>query len=152
MIAIVAIFTIVFASCSKDVIDNPVDVSITAQQGDSHIVSYYAITDNEGIGFTSTGIEYQYLQNGKHKWLLGYEDIAQQLELDIENFEKIRITRDRILKNGLWRFAVSFDTQDQKDSYYIDVDPETGKIVWVISITDMPGGEFTLSISVGPKE
>lgn len=52
---------------------------------------------------------------------------------------------------GLWRFAVSFDAQAEVDSYAIDVDPDTGKIIWTISTTEMPGGEFTLSISVNVK-
>lgn len=60
IIAIVAIFSIVLASCSKDEIlsDTHPDVSITAQQGDTPAVSYYAITDSTGIGFTSQGIAY----------------------------------------------------------------------------------------------
>lgn len=38
-----------------------------------------------------------------------------------------------------------------KSIYAIDVDPDTGKIIWTISTTEMPGGEFTLSISVNVK-
>ena len=45
IIAIVAIFSIVLASCSKDEIlsDTHPEVNITAQQGDTPAVSYYAI-------------------------------------------------------------------------------------------------------------
>ncbi|MDV3113901.1 hypothetical protein RJT00_11090 [Segatella copri] len=60
IIAIVAIFSIVLAGCSKDEIlsDTHPEVSITVQQGDTPAVSYYAITDSTGIGFTSKGIAY----------------------------------------------------------------------------------------------
>ena len=153
IIAIVAIFSIVLASCSKDEIlsDTHPDVSITAQQGDTSAVSYYAITDSTGIGFTSQGIAYTNQNNHTTQWLLSYAEIAERLELHIQDYSQIRITRDHILSNGLWRFAVSFDAQAEVDSYAIDVDPDTGKIIWTLSTTEMPGGEFTLSISVGPK-
>ena len=54
IIALAAILCIVLASCSKDKIlsDTHPDVSITAQEGDTPAVSYYAITDSTGIGFT----------------------------------------------------------------------------------------------------
>ena len=147
--SVAIVFTLVFASCSKDgVFDSDTQLTITAQQGTDETISYYAITDTEGIGFCSEGIEYLYLKDGSRKWLLSYEEIAKQLDLEIDNFEQIRITRDKVLKNGLWRFAVSFDTQDKDESYAIDVDPETGKIIWIISTGRMPGGEFTLKISV----
>ena len=151
IIAIVAIFSIVLASCSKDEIlsDTHPEVNITAQQGDTPAVSYYAITDSTGIGFTSQGIEYTNQNNHTTQWLLSYAEIAERLELHIQDYSQIRITRDHILSNGLWRFAVSFDAQAEVDSYAIDVDPDTGKIIWTLSTTEMPGGEFTLSISVG---
>ena len=119
-------------------------MSITAQEGDTPAVSYYAITDSTGIGFTQQGIEYTNQNNHSTQWLLTYAEIAERLELNIPDFTQIRITRDHILSNGLWRFAVSFDTQAEGDSYAIDVDPETGKIIWALSTTEMPGGEFTL--------
>lgn len=142
MIAIIAIFSIVLASCSKDEIlsDTNPDVRITAQQGDTAAVSYYAITDSTGIGFTSLGIEYTNQNNHTTQWLLSYAEIAERLELQIQDYSKIRITRDHILSNGLWRFAVSFDAQAEGDSYAIDVDQDTGAIVWAISTTGMPGG------------
>lgn len=153
IIALAAILCIVLASCSKDEIlsDTHPDVSITAQEGDAPAVSYYAITDSTGIGFTQQGIEYINQNNHSTQWLLTYAEIAERLELNIPDYSQIRITRDHILSNGLWRFAVSFDTQAEGDSYAIDVDPETGKIIWALSTTEMPGGEFTLSISVGVK-
>ena len=109
MIAIVAILCIVLASCSKDEIlsDTHPDVSITAQEGDAPAVSYYAITDSTGIGFTQQGIEYTNQNNHSTQWLLTYAEIAERLELNIPDFTQIRITRDHILSNGLWRFAVS---------------------------------------------
>ena len=109
MIAIIAILCIVLASCSKDEIlsDTHPDVSITAQEGDAPAVSYYAITDSTGIGFTQQGIEYTNQNNHSTQWLLTYAEIAERLELNIPDFTQIRITRDHILSNGLWRFAVS---------------------------------------------
>lgn len=150
IIAIVAIFSIVLASCSKDEIlsDTHPEVSITAQQGDTPAVSYYAITDSTGIGFTSQGIAYANQNNHTTQWLLSYAEIAERLELHIQDYSQIRITRDHILNNGLWRFAVSFDAQAEVDSYAIDVDPDTGKIIWTLSSTGMPGEEFTLSITL----
>ena len=150
MIAIIAIFFLVLASCSKDEIpsDTNPEVTITAQQGDTPAVSYYAITDSTGIGFTSQGIEYTNQNDHSIQWLLSYIEVAERLELHILDYSQIRITRDRILSNGLWRFAVSFDTQAEGDSYYMDVDPENGHIVWTVSTTEMPGGEYMLNITV----
>lgn len=129
IIAIVAIFSIVLASCSKDEIlsDTHPEVNITAQQGDTPAVSYYAITDSTGIGFTSQGIAYTNQNNHTTQWLLSYAEIAERLELHIQDYSQIRITRDHILSNGLWRFAVSFDAQAEVDSYAIDVDPDIAK-------------------------
>jgi len=131
------ILSFILASCSKDEIlsDTHPEVNITAQQGDTPAVSYY-------------GIEYTNQNNHTTQWLLSYAEIAERLELHIQDYSQIRITRDHILSNGLWRFAVSFDAQAEVDSYAIDVDPDTGKIIWTISTTEMPGGEFTLSITL----
>ena len=61
----------------------------------------------------------------------------------------IKITRDQILKNGLWRFDVRFDGQQEGTAYAIDVDPEDGVIEWVITLEDMPGGNvFTLTMNI----
>ena len=155
MIAIIAIFSIVLASCSKDSFlsgNSESGATITAQQGTDPSLSYYAITDSTGIGFTSQGIEYMYPKEGTRKWLLSYDEIANELEIELLDYNKIRITRDQVLSNGLWRFAVSFDSEEKgNDAYFIDVNPDKGKLEWAITNTKMPGGEFTLSISVGAK-
>ena len=84
--------------------------------------------------------------------MLSYQEIAKRLGIDISKISTIKITRDQILKNGLWRFDVRFDGQQEGTAYAIDVDPENGKIEWVITLGDMPGGNvFTLSFSPNKK-
>lgn len=56
----------------------------------------------------------------------------------------MQIAFTKVLKDGLWRFAVQFDGQKEGGEYSIDVNPETGNIEWVMSIEDMPDGEVTL--------
>jgi len=56
----------------------------------------------------------------------------------------MQIAFTKVLKDGLWRFAVQFDGQKEGCEYSIDVNPETGSIEWVMSIEDMPDGEVTL--------
>ena len=81
--------------------------------------------------------------------MLSYQEIAQRLNIDISKISTIKITRDQILKNGLWRFDVRFDGQQEGTAYAIDVDPEDGVIEWVITLEDMPGGNvFTLNVSI----
>lgn len=68
-----------------------------------------------------------------------YQEIAKHLDIDISKISTIKITRDQILKNGLWRFDVRFDGQQEGTAYAIDVDPEDGEIEWVITLEDLPG-------------
>lgn len=79
IIAIVAIFSIVLASCSKDEIlsDTHPEVSITVQQGDTPAVSYYAITDSTGIGFTSQGYSVYSLAAGSSVLNLNKEIVGK---------------------------------------------------------------------------
>ena len=140
-LALVAAFlTLALASCSKDDVSSGID-PVVSPPADSEAPSYYAITDTEGIGFTKDGIAYEYISNGKTRWVLSYQEIAKRLDIDISKISTIKITRDQILKNGLWRF----DGQQEGTAYAIDVNPENGKIEWVITLEDMPGGNvFTL--------
>lgn len=145
------IFTLTFASCSKDDVSSETD-PVVSPPADSEAPSYYAITDAEGIGFTKDGIAYEYISNGKTRWVLSYQEIAKRLDIDISKISTIKITRDQILKNGLWRFDVRFDGQQEGTAYAIDVDPEDGVIEWVITLEDMPGGNvFILSFSPSEK-
>ena len=50
----------------------------------------------------------------------------------------MQIAFTKVLKDGLWRFAVQFDGQKEGSEYSIDVNPETGSIEWVQSIEEMP--------------
>ncbi len=144
---VAAFFTLALASCSKDDISSDTDL-VVSPPADSEAPSYYAITDAEGIGFTKDGIAYEYISNGKTRWVLSYQEIAKRLDIDISKISTIKITRDQILKNGLWRFDVRFDGQQEGTAYAIDVDPENGKIEWVITLEDMPGGNvFTLTLN-----
>ena len=81
--------------------------------------------------------------------MLSYQEIAKRLDIDFSKISTIKITRDQILKNGLWRFNVRFDGQQEGTAYAIDIDPEDGEIEWVITLEDMPGGNvFTLTIKI----
>ena len=83
---------------------------------------------------------------------LAIRKIAERLDIDISKISTIKITRDQILKDGLWRFNVRFDGQQEGTAYAIDVDPEDGEIEWVITLEDLPGGNvFTLSFSPNEK-
>lgn len=140
---VAAFFTLTLASCSKDNVSSDIDDPVVSPSADSEAPSYYAITDAEGIGFTKDGIAYEYISNGKTRWVLSYQEIAKRLDIDISKISTIKITRDQILKNGLWRF----DGQQEGTAYAIDVDPEDGEIEWVITLEDIPGGNvFTLKI------
>lgn len=77
--------------------------------------------------------------------MLSYQEIAKRLDIDISKISTIKITREQILKDGLWRFDVRFDGQQEGTAYAIDVDPENGEIEWVITLEDLPGENvFTL--------
>jgi len=116
------------------------------------ITTSYAVTDTERIGFTPDGIAYEYISSGKTRWVLTYREIAESLGVDFSRAKSILITRDCVLKSGLWRFAVRFDGQAEDTAYSIDVDPATGDIEWVVSIEDMPGdGVFTLTFGSSRK-
>ena len=142
MALVAAFLTLALASCSKDDVSSDTDL-VVSPPADSEAPSYYAITDTEGIGFTKDGIAYEYISNGKTRWVLSYQEIAKRLDIDISKISTIKITRDQILKNGLWRF----DGQKEGTTYAIDVDPEDGEIEWVITLEDMPGGNvFTLQV------
>ena len=142
MALVAAFLTLALASCSKDDVSSDTDL-VVSPPADSEAPSYYAITDTEGIGFTKDGIAYEYISKGKTRWVLSYQEIAKRLDIDISKISTIKITRDQILKNGLWRF----DGQKEGTTYAIDVDPEDGEIEWVITLEDMPGGNvFTLQV------
>lgn len=152
MALVAAFFTLTLASCCKDDVSSDIDDPVVSPAADSEAPSYYAITDAEGIGFTKDGIAYEYISNGKTRWVLSYQEIAKRLDIDISKISTIKITRDQILKNGLWRFDVRFDGQQEGTVYAIDVDPEDGVIEWVITLEDMPGGNvFILSFSPSEK-
>ena len=150
-LALVAAFlTLALASCSKDDVSSDTYL-VVSPSADSEASSYYAITDAEGIGFTKDGIAYEYISNGKTRWVLSYQEIAKRLDIDFSKISTIKITRDQILKNGLWRFDVRFDVrfdgQQEGTAYAIDVNPDDGEIEWVITLEDMPGGNvFTLQV------
>ena len=155
MALVAAFFTLTLASCSKDDVSSDTDL-VVSPAADSEAPNYYAITNSEGIGFTKDGIAYEYISNGKTRWVLSYQEIAKRLDIDISKISTIKITRDQILKNGLWRFDVRFDVrfdgQQEGTAYAIDVDPENGEIEWVITLEDLPGGNvFTLSFSPNEK-
>lgn len=140
---VAAFFTLALASCSKDDVSSDIEDPVVSPLADSEAPSYYAITDTEGIGFTKDGIAYEYISNGKTRWVLSYQEIAKHLDIDISKISTIKITRDQILKNGLWRF----DGQQEGTAYAIDVNPEDGEIEWVITLEDLPGGNvFTLKV------
>ena len=149
---VAAFFTLTLASCSKDDVSSDIDDPVVSPSADSEAPSYYAITDTEGIGFTKDGIAYEYISKGKPRWVLSYQEIAKRLDIDFSKISTIKITRDQILKNDLWRFDVRFDGQQEGTAYAIDVDPEDGEIEWAITLEDMPGGNvFILSFSSSEK-
>ena len=149
---VAAFFTLTLASCSKDDVSSGTD-PVVSPPADSEAPSYYAITDTEGIGFTKDGIAYEYISNGKTRWVLSYQEIAKRLDIDISKISTIKITRDLILKNGLWRFDVRFDGQKEGTAYAIDVNPEDGEIEWVITLEDLPEGNvFTLTMNREKKK
>ena len=134
---------LVLASCSKDETYNTDERVICIEANSTR--SYYAITDTEGVSYTTTGIACLINQDTNHpKWILSYEDIAKQLNISLSNVSTMQIAFTGVQKNGLWRFAVHFGEQEGDIEYLIDVNPDTGSIEWVQSIEEMPDGEVTL--------
>ena len=143
MALIAFMFSLVLASCSKDEAFDTDERVICIEANSTR--TYYAITDTQGITYTSKGIACLINQDTNHpKWTLSYEEIAKQLNISLPNVSTIQIAFTKVLKDGLWRFAVQFDGQKEGNEYSIDVNPDTGSIEWVQSIEDMPDGEVTL--------
>lgn len=137
------ILTFVLASCSKDESIDTGERVIRIEANSTR--TYYAITDTQGITYTSTGIACLINQDTNHpKWILSYEDIAKHLNISLSNVSTMQIAFTKVQKDGFWRFAVQFDGQKEGSEYSIDVNPETGCIEWVQSIEEMPDGEVTL--------
>lgn len=147
--ALVAI-SIAFAltSCSKgeDDVRTPEVAHVDSTSATTPVTSY-AVSDNEQIMFSSRGIlDVINYQTDSPTWVLSYHEIAKCLDIDITKVSSIHITRDQVLSNGLWRFAVSFDGQAEGSAYGIDVDIKNGDIEWAHSIEAMPGGNvFTIN-------
>ena len=136
-------FSLVLASCSKDEAFDTDERVICIEANSTR--TYYAITDTQGITYTSKGIACLINQDTNHpKWTLSYEEIAKQLNISLPNVSTIQIAFTKVQNNGLWRFAVQFVGQKEGSEYSIDVNPEIGNIEWVMSIEDMPDGEVTL--------
>ena len=143
MALIAFMFSLVLASCSKDEAFDTDERVICIEANSTR--TYYAITDTQGITYTSKGIACLINQDTNHpKWTLSYEEIAKQLNISLPNVSTIQIAFTKVLKDGLWRFAVQFDGQKEGNEYSIEVNPEIGNIEWVMSIEDMPDGEVTL--------
>ena len=136
-------FSLVLASCSKDEAFDTDERVICIEANSTR--TYYAITDTQGITYTSTGIACLINQDTNHpKWTLSYEEIATQLNISLSNVSTMKIAFTKVQNYGLWRFAVQFVGQKEGSEYSIDVNPEIGNIEWVMSIEDMPDGEVTL--------
>ena len=132
---------LVLASCSKDETYNTDERVICIEANSTR--SYYAITDTEGVSYTTTGIACLINQDTNHpKWILSYEDIAKQLNISLSNVSTMQIAFTGVQKNGLWRFAVQFGEQEGDIEYLIDVNPDTG------SIGEMPDVEVDLKYKV----
>lgn len=153
-LALVAIaISFVLASCSKGEDDahttEVAAVDSTADSTTTTPVTSYAVSENEQIMFSSRGIiDVINNQTDSPQWVLSYREIAKRLDIEFSKVSSIKITRDQVLDNGLWRFDVSFDGQQDGTAYGIDVDITDGEIEWVHSIEGMPGGDvFTLNIN-----
>lgn len=137
------ILTFFLASCSKDETIDTGERVIRIEANSTR--TYYAISETEGITYTSTGIACLINQDTNHpKWILSYEEIAKRLDISLSHASTMQIAFTKVLKDGLWRFAVQFDGQKEGSEYSIDVNPDTGSIEWVQSIEEMPDGEVTL--------
>ena len=137
------ILAFVLASCSKEeTMDAGERVICISASGTR---TYYAINETDGITYTTDGIVYLINHDIKHpKWILSYEEIAKRLDISLSHASTMQIAFTKVLKDGLWRFAVQFDGQKEGNEYSIDVNPDTGSIEWVQSIEEMPDGEVTL--------
>ena len=134
---------LVLASCSKDETFNTGERDICIEANSTR--TYYAITDTEGIAYITSGIACFIKQDTNHpQWILSYEEIARRLDISLSHASTMQIAFTKVLKDGLWRFAVQFGGQKEGSEYSIDVNPETGSIEWVQSIEEMPDGEITL--------
>ena len=143
MALIAFMFSLVLASCSKDEAFDTDERVICIEANSTR--TYYAITDTQGITYTSKGIACLINQDTNHpKWILSYEEIAKRLDIPFTQVSTINISRTKVLNDGLWRFAVHFGEQVEGIEYLIDVNPDTGSIEWVQSIEEMPDGEVTL--------
>lgn len=99
------ILTFVLASCSKDESIDTGERVIRIEANSTR--TYYAITDTQGITYTSTGIACLINQDTNHpKWILSYEDIAKHLNISLSNVSTMQIAFTKVQNNGLWRFAV----------------------------------------------
>ena len=137
------ILTFFLASCSKDETIDTGERVIRIEANSTR--TYYAISETEGITYTSTGIACLINQDTNHpKWILSYEEIAKRLDISLSHASTMQIAFTKVLKDGLWRFAVQFDGQKEGSEYSIDVNPDTGSIEWVQSIEEMPDGEVML--------
>ena len=105
MALIAFMFSLVLASCSKDEAFDTDERVICIEANSTR--TYYAITDTQGITYTSTGIACLINQDTNHpKWTLSYEEIAKQLNISLSNVSTMQIAFTKVLNNGLWRFAV----------------------------------------------
>ena len=96
---------LVLASCCKDETFNTGERAIRIEANSTR--TYYAITDTQGITYTSTGIACLINQDTNHpKWTLSYEEIAKQLNISQSNVSTMQIAFTKVQNNGLWRFAV----------------------------------------------
>ena len=140
------ILTFFLASCSKDETIDTGERVIRIEANSTR--TYYAISETEGITYTSTGIACLINQDTNHpQWILSYEEIAKRLDISLSHASTMQIAFTKVLKDGLWRFAVQFDGQKEGSEYSIDVNPDTGSIEWVQSIEEMPDGEVTLHLN-----
>lgn len=105
MALIAFMFSLVLASCSKDEAFDTDERVICIEANSTR--TYYAITDTQGITYTSKGIACLINQDTNHpKWTLSYEEIAKQLNISLPNVSTIQIAFTKVQNNGLWRFAV----------------------------------------------
>lgn len=78
--------------------------------------------------------------------------LIQKMEIVGEQIKLARLRRNLSMAQVAERATCSEDGQQEGTAYAIDVDPENGKIEWVITLEDLPGGNvFTLSFSPNGK-
>ena len=104
MALIAFMFSLVLASCSKDEAFDTDERVICIEANSTR--TYYAITDTQGITYTSKGIACLINQDTNHpKWILSYEEIAKRLDISLSHASTMQIAFTGVQKNGLWRFA-----------------------------------------------